>query len=260
MPPFSTTRHGAVDCKKAKLLTDFFESQAASIREQKAKREAKAAGGGAPAAAADGGAGSKRAREEPPERGCVLAFEGVGGEATRDQISALCARCAGGEDAVAFVEFYPGNSAGFARFRTAAAAGAALGALGEGKEEATAGGTGPSALPEDGAPAASRDHPKARAAHAHPGAPPPQRGGSRWPPQPASGRPKDEDLPRLPACRRWAAPRRAGGCWARRRRPRTARRPRSTSRAARAARARARGARARARARAREASGTDMRF
>ena len=115
---FSTTRHGAVDCKKAKLLTDFFESQAASIREQKAKREAKAAGGGAPAAAADGGAGSKRPREEPPERGCVLAFEGVGGEATRDQISALCARCAGGEDAVAFVEFYPGNSAGFARFRT----------------------------------------------------------------------------------------------------------------------------------------------
>ena len=36
------------------------------------------------------------------------------------------------------------------------------------------------------APLASLGHPKAQAAGAHPGAPPEQRGGSRWPPQPAS--------------------------------------------------------------------------
>ena len=43
----------------------------------------------------------------------------------------------------------------------------------------------PSALPVGSAPPASLGHPKARCAPAHPGAPPPQRGGSRWPPEPA---------------------------------------------------------------------------
>ena len=54
---------------------------------------------------------------------------------------------------------------------------------------------GPSALPEDSAPSASRDGLKAQAAPTHPGAPPKQLGSSPWPQQPASGRPKLEDVP-----------------------------------------------------------------
>ena len=49
--------------------------------------------------------------------------------------------------------------------------------------------------PEDGAPPAWLDHPKAQAAPTQPGAPPQQRGGSPWPQERASGRPKVEDLP-----------------------------------------------------------------
>ena len=41
---------------------------------------------------------------------------------------------------------------------------------------------------------ARQDHLKARAAPAHPGAPPPPRGGSPWPSQPASRRSKVEDF------------------------------------------------------------------
>ena len=47
---------------------------------------------------------------------------------------------------------------------------------------------------EDRAPSASPDHLKARAAPAHPGAPPEHLGGSPWPQMPASGRPKVERL------------------------------------------------------------------
>ena len=61
--------HGAVDCKKAKLLKEYFSSQATSIVDQRAKR---AAGGappkaGGPAAPAQAASGAKRAREEAPE-------------------------------------------------------------------------------------------------------------------------------------------------------------------------------------------------
>ena len=52
----------------------------------------------------------------------------------------------------------------------------------------------PSALPEHTAPSASLDHSKAQAAPAHPGAPPPPRGGSPRPPYPASRRSKVEDF------------------------------------------------------------------
>ena len=51
-----------------------------------------------------------------------------------------------------------------------------------------------SALFEDSAPSAAPDHLKARPAPTHPRAPLQQLGGLRWPQQPASGRPKGEDL------------------------------------------------------------------
>ena len=57
--------------------------------------------------------------------------------------------------------------------------------------------------PEDGAPSASLDCPKAQAAPTHPGAPPERLGSSLWPSQPASGLPKAEDSPPfLSRCRR----------------------------------------------------------
>ena len=50
----------------------------------------------------------------------------------------------------------------------------------------------PPALLDNGAPCARLVAPRAQAAPTHPGAPPEQLGGSRWPPQPASGRTKVE--------------------------------------------------------------------
>ena len=77
-------------------MCEFFSSQATSIVDQRAKR----ASGGAPTKAAGPAAESakhaKRPREEVPEveveRGCVLAFEGVGAEASRDAIKELCVK------------------------------------------------------------------------------------------------------------------------------------------------------------------------
>jgi len=120
--------HGGIDVKKAKLLVDFFASQQASIAEQKAKRAATAAGlETIPAASSS----AKRPREEergPPERGCVLAFDGVGPEARRDALRELCNKH-GGEGAVAFVEFFDAATTGYVRFKAAAGASAALAAL-----------------------------------------------------------------------------------------------------------------------------------
>ena len=56
----------------------------------------------------------------------------------------------------------------------------------------------PSALLDDRAPPASPDHPKARLAPTHPGAPPPQRGGLPWPQEPASACSQGEDVRTLP--------------------------------------------------------------
>ena len=53
----------------------------------------------------------------------------------------------------------------------------------------------PSTLFEDTAPSAFLGHLKAQAAPTHPRAPPEQLGGSPWPQQPASGRPKVEESP-----------------------------------------------------------------
>ena len=50
----------------------------------------------------------------------------------------------------------------------------------------------PPALPEAGAPPAPLDHLKARAAPAHPRAPPGAAGGSRWPPLPAASGAQDQ--------------------------------------------------------------------
>ena len=70
-----------------------------------------------------------------------------------------------------------------------------------------------SALVEDGAPSASLDGPKARAAPTHPGAPPEQIWSSPWSQPPASGRPKVEDsslsTSRLSDERAWAEAREA---------------------------------------------------
>ena len=52
-----------------------------------------------------------------------------------------------------------------------------------------------STLSDDTAPSASLDHLEAQAAPTHPRAPPEQLGGSPWPQQPASGRPKVEESP-----------------------------------------------------------------
>ena len=68
------------------------------------------------------------------ERGCVLAFEGAGAEASRDAIKELCAKH-GGEGSVAFVEHYPGNASGYVRFAAAAGATLALAALATSTEE-----------------------------------------------------------------------------------------------------------------------------
>ena len=51
---------------------------------------------------------------------------------------------------------------------------------------------------EDAAPSASMDRPKAQAAPAQLRAPPPPRGGSPWPPEPASAISQWEDSPLLP--------------------------------------------------------------
>ena len=50
-----------------------------------------------------------------------------------------------------------------------------------------------STLPDDPAPSASLDHLQAQAAPTHPGAPPEPLGSLRWPQEPASGRPKDDE-------------------------------------------------------------------
>ena len=140
--------HGAVDCKKAKLLSEFFSSQARAILEPRAnpnpnpspnpdphpnpspnpnpdpdpspspnpnpnpnpspspsahqasailEQRAKRAAAGGPSKpggpAAESATHAKRPREEVAEaeveRGCVLAFDGVGAEASRDAIKAL---------------------------------------------------------------------------------------------------------------------------------------------------------------------------
>ena len=123
--------HGGIDAKKAKLLVDYFASQQASIAEQKAKRAA-AAASGAPASS-----GAKRPREEergPPERGCVVAFDGVGPQAQRDALRQLCNKH-GGDGSVAFVEFFEGAKTGYVRFKAAAGASAALAALSASPED-----------------------------------------------------------------------------------------------------------------------------
>ena len=122
---------GGFDCRKAKLLSDFFESQASSILEQKQKR--KSGGGGGGGGGPSVAVGAKRGRDAAaaddgrpaPERGCVLKFEGVGAAATREAIAALAAK----HGDVAFTEFWPGKTDGFVRYKAAASATAALAAI-----------------------------------------------------------------------------------------------------------------------------------
>ena len=117
-------------CTKAKLLSEFFDSQAKSILEQRQKRAAKLAGGGgaaaggaagnsgAPASGAPAsgapptGQGAKRERETV-QSGSVLRFEGAGAETTRELVASLCKE----HGECAFVEFNMGESGGFVRFR-----------------------------------------------------------------------------------------------------------------------------------------------
>ena len=86
-------------------------------------------GGGSPSVAV----GAKRGRDAAaaddgrpaPERGCVLKFEGVGADATREAIAALAAK----HGDVAFTEFWPGKTDGYVRYKAAASATAALAAI-----------------------------------------------------------------------------------------------------------------------------------
>jgi len=119
---------GGIPCNKCKLLRDFYESQEKSVVEQREKRAAKMAAGGAGSA----GEGAKRAREPAaaperptPEPGLVLRFDGVGGEADREAVAAVCAP----HGDVGFVSFSRGETSGSVRFKTLAHAQAALAAL-----------------------------------------------------------------------------------------------------------------------------------
>ena len=95
----------------------------------------------------------------------------------------------------------------------------AMGSLG--KVKASQGGgaaaalKGASALCDDTAPSARLVAPRAQDAPTHARAPPGQLGGSPWPQEPASGRPKVEDSPRVPSRRQpqgGAAAAQAGAC------------------------------------------------
>ena len=111
---------------KAKVLRDFFESQAKSIIEMREKRAARAAGG---ETSAGGGEGAKREREEaeekPIERGLVLHFDGAKEGVDREALSKACE--AHGE--VAYVNFSRGEESGHVRFKSSEGAAKALSAL-----------------------------------------------------------------------------------------------------------------------------------
>ncbi|KAL3907279.1 MAG: hypothetical protein SGPRY_010229 [Prymnesium sp.] len=87
--------NGSVICSKAKILSEFFQSQAASILEVKQKR--------AQASTSAGVSGTKRPRDdsvsdvrsvavEPSQRGVVVRFEGVGEGADREAVQAVCSK------------------------------------------------------------------------------------------------------------------------------------------------------------------------
>ena len=129
-----------VTCTKAKLLRDFFDRQAETIREQKAKR-ANSGGGGGTSGGTGAVSGTKRALEggdavelteeeraqrDADEAAVLLCFDGVGPTCDREALSAACAP----HGKVAWVEYERGASGGTIRFDKAEGCAAALAALG----------------------------------------------------------------------------------------------------------------------------------
>ena len=100
------------------------EAYRAAVQSKKPKAGEQAAGGGASSGAA--GTGSATAPLEPS---MVIRFEGTSTETSREDVSEVCGGVGAGNEAVAFVDFRWGDSAGYVRFRSADAAKAAAAAL-----------------------------------------------------------------------------------------------------------------------------------
>lgn len=149
-----------IPCAKAKILTDFFERQHASVLEQRQKMGSKkrprpedGEGGG--------GGGETSAAETPEERAAreaseaaakaaqdildqklVLRFDGVGDGVGREEVTAAVAKVAA-DSKVAFIEFSRGDVTGHIRFESADGCEAALAALTADGANVDVGGTVP---------------------------------------------------------------------------------------------------------------------
>eukprot|EP00965_Chrysotila_dentata_P043425 1443829-Pleurochrysis_carterae.AAC.1 len=86
---------GSITCTKAKILKDYYESQAQSIKEQR-ERRAKGGGSGSgkgPAGGCEGGQQSSNGKKRPApevESGLVLRFEAPGESADREALAKAC--------------------------------------------------------------------------------------------------------------------------------------------------------------------------
>lgn len=129
---------------KAKLLSDFFAKQHATVIEQKEKRAAKqAAGSGTKRAAPDAPSAEeqaaaaaanaeKRKTEAAEYRQLVIRFEGAGETADRECCEELCKAFETQECKMQYVDFQRGETAGQMRFNSAAGAATALATLSAG--------------------------------------------------------------------------------------------------------------------------------
>ena len=136
-----------VVCMKAKLLSDFYERQHASVLEQRQKMASKkrpraedgesgGAAGSAPAiesaeevAAREAAEAAAKAAQAIEERKLVLRFEGiVGEEVGREEVTAAVAKAAP-SCKVAYIDFSRGEATGHIRFENAEGCAGALSAL-----------------------------------------------------------------------------------------------------------------------------------
>ena len=125
-----------VYCNKAKLLKDFLDKQHQTTLEQREKRAAKAAAGSTASSAASGQKRShevvavedeetRRQRAEA-DLAMLLRVEGIGPEASRESLSALCAP----HGKVAYIDFERGQAEAMLRFESSEATTATLEAMG----------------------------------------------------------------------------------------------------------------------------------